>query len=116
MSKYIDTEKLIAEIERLSSSEHPIEYELEEKLAYNRALDEIKDAITSLQQEQPEGGSSEKPNNLLRGQPEVDLDSALTGFMGRYAFENGGEYPSAIDIARHFAEWGAIHLNARKEE
>ena len=51
--KYIDADKLIAEIERLSSSEHPIEYEPIEKLAYNRALLEIEGAITSLQQEQP---------------------------------------------------------------
>jgi len=37
---------------------------------------------------------------------EVDLDKTLTGFMGRYAYENGGEYPSAIDIAKHFFELG----------
>lgn len=53
MSKYIPADKLIVEIERLSSSEHPIEYEPIEKLAYNRALLEIEGAITSLQQEQP---------------------------------------------------------------
>ena len=37
---------------------------------------------------------------------EVDLDKTLTGFMGRYAYENGGEYPSAIEIAKHFFELG----------
>ena len=37
---------------------------------------------------------------------EVDLEKSLTGFMGRYAYENGGEYPSAIDIAKHFFELG----------
>ena len=29
---------------------------------------------------------------------EVDLDEMLTEFISRYAYENGGEYPSAIDI------------------
>ena len=37
---------------------------------------------------------------------EVDLEKSLTGFMGRYAHENSGEYPSAIDIAKHFFELG----------
>ena len=37
---------------------------------------------------------------------EVDLDKMLTEFMGRYAYENGEEYPSAIDIAKHFFELG----------
>jgi len=37
---------------------------------------------------------------------EVDLEKSLTGFMGRYAYENSGEYPSAIDIAKHFYELG----------
>ena len=36
----------------------------------------------------------------------VDLDKMLTEFMGRYAYENGGEYPSAIDIAHRFFELG----------
>ena len=53
MAKYINIEKVKAEIERLSSSEHPIEYEWVEKLAYNRALSEIEDVINSLNQEQP---------------------------------------------------------------
>jgi len=43
---------------------------------------------------------------------EVDLDKMLTEFMGRYAYENGGEYPSAIDIAKHFFELG---LKANQE-
>lgn len=92
--KYIDSEKLIAEIERRKKSidecpfieaEFGAEMRREGKI---QAYNEILSLITSLQQEQPE----------------VDLDSALTGFMGRYAYENGGEYPSSIDIARHFYE------------
>ena len=46
-------------------------------------------------------------------QPEVDLEKVLSGFIGRYAHENSGEYPSAIDIARYFYN---LRLNARKEE
>lgn len=42
---------------------------------------------------------------------EVDLDNMLTAFMAWYAYENGGEYPSAIDIAKHFFELG---FNAHK--
>lgn len=146
--KYIDAEKLIAEIERL--------YEIAREASYNgeiegemTAYDKILSFIASLQQEQtdlPSGedvmtmcnqilidwvkeGKTQKEKEqreqahirffelyddyLMREQPEVDLDSALTGFMGRYAYENSGEYPSAIDIARHFFELG---LNARKEE
>lgn len=49
--KYIDSDRLKAEIERLSSGEHPIEYERVEKLAYNRALSEVEDIISSLQKE-----------------------------------------------------------------
>ena len=45
---------------------------------------------------------------------EADLDKTLTGFMSRYAYENDGEYPSAIEIAKHFFELG--QLNAKKEE
>ena len=44
---------------------------------------------------------------------EMDLEKLLTGFMGRYAHENSGEYPSAIDIAKHFFELG---LKAQKGE
>ena len=44
---------------------------------------------------------------------EVDLDKMLTKFMSRYAYENGGEYPSSIDIAKYFFELG---LNAQKGE
>ena len=44
---------------------------------------------------------------------EVDLDKSLTGFMSRYAYENDGEYPSAIDIAKHFFELG---VKAQKGE
>lgn len=37
---------------------------------------------------------------------EMDLDKLLIDFMSRYAYQNNGEYPSAIDIAKHFFELG----------
>ena len=43
---------------------------------------------------------------------EVDLENNLKGFQGYYAHENGGELPSAIDIAKHFFELG---LKAKQE-
>lgn len=49
--KYIDSEKLIAEIERLYD-EHSSKYEIDEAAI---VLDKLEDFVTSLQQEQPEG-------------------------------------------------------------
>ena len=37
---------------------------------------------------------------------EVDLVRLLNGFQNFYAHENGGEFPSAIEIAKHFFELG----------
>ena len=65
--KYIDSEKLIAEITRIYN-EHQCRsterYEDGIDDGYHDCCDEIVAVITSLQQEQPEGGCSEKPNNL----------------------------------------------------
>ena len=36
----------------------------------------------------------------------VDLEKTLIGFQNRYAYENSGELPSAIEIAKHFFELG----------
>lgn len=36
----------------------------------------------------------------------VDLEKKLTGFQNRYAYENSGELPSAIEIAKHFFKLG----------
>lgn len=48
---------------------------------------------------------------IAPGFEDVDLEKELSGWMGFYAYENGGEYPSAIDIARHFFNLG---LNSKK--
>lgn len=50
-------------------------------------------------------------NNLLSfidsiEEPEVDLEKTLIGFQNRYAHENSGELPSAIEIAIYFFELG----------
>ena len=37
---------------------------------------------------------------------EVDLVGQLNGFQNFYAHENGGDFPSAIEIAKHFFELG----------
>ena len=55
--KYIDAEKLIAEIERRKKQDV--------SFRERSILIDIETAIASLQQEQLGGGYSEKPNNLL---------------------------------------------------
>lgn len=51
--KYIDADKLIADIESIINSDPPIEYDLWEKRAYNSALSDVINLIDSPQQEQP---------------------------------------------------------------
>ena len=48
-------------------------------------------------------------------QPEVDLEKEVEKCLKQYNMLAVGK-KDFTDIARHFAEWGAIHLNARKEE
>lgn len=95
--KYIDSEKLIAEIER----------------RYHKAVDESKYINSAKFVRNELENLREFAYSLQQEQLEVDLEKVLSGFIGRYAHENSGEYPSAIDIARYFYELG---LNARKEE
>ena len=87
--KYIDSEKLIAEIRKLCSESCISESDD----YYEYAKSEIIDIITSLQQEQPE----------------VDLEEAA-----RHVYESwmGG---TMDDVRRDMAELGKV-LNARKEE
>lgn len=92
--KYIDAEKLIAEIRKLCSESCISESDD----YYEYAKSEIIDIITSLQQEQPE----------------VHLEKEIKNYLATKCA--GDDEPSVSEIARHFAEWGAIHLNARKEE
>lgn len=131
--KYIDTDKLKAEIERYEntaiSAYNPHGEDADFWYGKVVAFEDLKPLIDSLQKEQLEciyGRTLEEREKYCKfcsfickarieqEQSEVDLDSVLTRFMTRYAYENSGEYPSAIDIAHYFAEWGAKHT--RKEE
>ena len=93
--RYIDADKLIAEIERLYGIARNASYngEVEGEMT---AYDKILNIITSLQQEQPE----------------VDLEREIIKY--KVPFSDDREYlnEQTIDaIARHFYEFG---LNARK--
>ena len=80
MNKYIDAEKLLAEIERRRLSNRYIDTE-----GYENELLEI---ITSLQQEQPE----------------VDLEKEIKNYLATKCA--GDDEPSVSEIARHFFELG----------
>lgn len=69
--KYIDADKLIAEIKRYKNkADERLKIkgrtfgEEQKDLALQNLCGNLLHFITSLQQEQPEGGCSEKPNNL----------------------------------------------------
>lgn len=63
---------------------------------------------------------------LKQEQPEVDLEEEIKKYCRNYyncnypdQIQNGRcspVMPHIVEAARHFAEWGAIHLNARKEK
>ena len=89
MSKYIDSEKLIAEIDN-NIAYCQINYSDDYALGFEQSLREVKNFINFLQQEQPE----------------VDFDSEIQ--CRGNLLRNAG-----IAIARYFYELG---LNARKEE
>ena len=110
--KYIDADKLIAEIERRIDSwsirgEHsPAGQGKDTCESRVTELSDLLSFITSLQQEQPE----------------VDLEKEVEGTIrflnGHHTLENGerwykGRYEELRDFARYFYELG---LNARKEE
>lgn len=115
MSKYIDTEKLIAEIRRIVKEETPISKGSDYYHGVADTADKLLSFIDSLQQESPVSGSSEKPNNLLsekQEQPEVDLEKEVDATMKRYLYHITCR-EEQISFARHFYELG---LKARKEE
>ena len=92
MSKYIDSEKLIAEIERRVE-----EYNIQS--LRGAELSDLLSFITSLQQ----------------GQPEVDLAEEITRFFSKNPIphEHITDWPLLKNTAIHFYELG---LNARKED
>ena len=118
--KYIDAEKLIAEIERrikliplnfVEVGSYPSAEAMNQKLrnGLERQLNSIKDFITSLQQEQSE----------VDLEKEIDRYFNPHGMALQFDRSKGNTIlkpEQLIKFACHFAGWGAIHLNARKEE
>ena len=96
MSKYIDADKLKAEIERLNSLV-PYENSDRHDEGLHDAYKAVKNIIGSLQQEE---------------QPEVDLEKELHTYICSDEYMNTRGNGSLL-IARHFYELG---LKARKEE
>lgn len=100
--KYIDADKLIAEIERRIQRCEDCERDgYPDTTSSEATLKSLRSFITSLQQEQPKGGCLEKPNNLLREQTDVDFEkeefvgvaeSPLKTFPRVNDFECGGSY------------------------
>ena len=55
-------------------------------------------------------------DSLHQEQPEADLDREIIKYKVPFADDREYLNETTLDaIARHFAEWGAIHLNARKK-
>lgn len=106
MSKYIDAEKLIAEIERLHKA-HSGKYGCDE-VALN--LEYLEDFITSLQQEQPE----------------VDLEREIRDYFSKWDYDTYNcvitmdnnlvaTLSSILNVARHFYELGRAGTRASIE-
>lgn len=131
--KYIDADKLLTEIQRRKKQDTTIRE--------RSILIDIETAIASLQQDkdvlelcsqswwEDRGWIMIPPNVTLEGidvllkqvkkklqqeQSEVDLEKEIKNYLATKCA--GDDEPSVSEIARHFAEWGAIHLNARKED
>ena len=111
--KYIDAEKLKAEIERQIEEEK--NNLTEETNLYYGTRQQVRSTILriidSLQQEQPEVDLEKEMDSYFNEHFSPCVDGTL--ISERTGMEiDGNDYD---DIARHFAEWGAIHLNARKD-
>ena len=109
MNKYIDADKLIAEIEMWRDKAKEKYNESTYSMGRCDALAEFRNHIVSLQEEQPEVDLEKEIHSFIWKHfknPDYDKD-----FIAEVDWEN-----SIKDCARHFAKWGAIHLNARKEE
>lgn len=114
--KYIDADKLYEKVDALMARYEKLEKQTENddvdlSIFYQgkmKMCSEVLNIIASFQQERTE----------------VDLEKELEKwrhdhFKGKRDGDYSGEYlerESQLDIARHFVEWGAIHLSSRKEE
>ena len=117
MEQYIPKSAVVAEIENLLDNESKYfdEYDCAYRDGNNAALYRLKEKLDTIEVKEvgvdfgdPKVDKSEKCiiDTKTIEMKDVDLDKLLTGFMSRYAYENGGEYPSAIEIAKHFFELG----------
>ena len=106
MSKYIDAEKLRSVLQNTINSMKEKDAKGERYDAFlNGKLsicEELLGCITSLQQEQPEVDLELEIERIVKNEEKFMKFQVRHQLIGY--------------VARHFAEWGAIHLNARKEE
>ena len=86
MAQLIDIADVISAIEALEDRNNCGTYDFIE--AKSIAYKQVREAVNALKVK------------------EVDLVGQLNGFQNFYAHENGGEFPSAIEIAEHFYELG----------
>lgn len=98
MGKYIDSEKLTESINGLmlqaSQAEQLHLLTKEQEVCIISQLSRVLSFIDSLQQEQPE----------------MDLDKEIERFFPESYFETAINFEDVVNIAHHFAEWGAKHL------
>lgn len=73
--------------------------------------------FSSLQMLNEEFAIIQDESKVIPEQPEVELEEALDEYykIVDWSPSEAIEYDTHKDIARHFAEWGATHFNARKE-
>lgn len=137
--RYIDANKLIAEIERrieswaICGKNSPAGQGKDTCESRVTELSDLLSFIASLQQEQPQLPGIEDPGIpgkdfipvewvdacemygkrkiVKQEQPEVDLEKEIKNYLATKCA--GDDEPSVSEIARHFYELG---LNARKEE
>lgn len=111
MSKYIDADRLKAEIKKkrnkiVAEALDP-DASIERVASAKYKKDALSDAISII-------------DSLQQEQPEVDLEKEIknerTKLLDAFGPMNGEQCLALRNFARHFAEWGATHLNARKEE
>ena len=103
--KYIDAEKLVAEIERLKST-NPSEYNYQNAEGYVWALDDLLSFLDTLSEEPDKSleektckGFEEEFRRFIKKEKEKEPDKSLP-YYGDYGIYR---------VARHFAQWGANH-------
>ena len=105
MKRFIDAEKLKAEIQR-RFNELNEEYERTASFRCDGGMDELDKLdtfIDSLQQEQPEADLEQEYKKWWDSvKTKINIEHTMEWYMH--------------EAARRFAEWGVIHHNARKEK